>query len=150
MESPIRTKELRDMTPEIPVAQTSLKSDRLSFEAVLGILSSFSRKPMNTKVGMKPPIFTKVEEPLEVDAWVRAIEAKFFAFTLTCSEERKANFATLQRRSEALMWWEHFKSMQPVGHKVTWVEFKQDFKDHHIPKGLMDRKMRVVGSQGGS
>jgi hypothetical protein len=42
------------------------------------------------------------------------------------------------------MWWEHFKSMQPVGHEVTWVEFKQAFKDHHIPKKLMDRKMREL------
>jgi hypothetical protein len=31
--------------------QTSLKSDGLSSEAVLGILSSFPRKPMNTKLG---------------------------------------------------------------------------------------------------
>jgi hypothetical protein len=53
---------------------------------------------------MKPPTFTKAEEPLEADAWVRAIEAKFSAFTLPCSEERKATFATLQLRGEALMW----------------------------------------------
>jgi hypothetical protein len=45
---------------------------------------------------MKPPMFTKAEEPLEADAWVRAMEAKFSAFTLPCSEERKATFATLQ------------------------------------------------------
>ena len=51
MEGPIRIKELGDMDPEIPAAQISPKSDRLSSEAVLGILSSFSRKPMNTKVG---------------------------------------------------------------------------------------------------
>jgi hypothetical protein len=99
---------------------------------------------------MKPPTFTEAEELLEADAWVRAIEAKFSAFTLPCSEERKANFATLQLWGEAMMWWEHFKSMQPAGHEVTWVEFKRAFKDHHIPKGLMDRKMRVVGSEAGS
>jgi hypothetical protein len=51
MESPIWTMELGDMTPSIPAMQTSSKSDRIYFEAVLGILSSFSRKPMNTKVG---------------------------------------------------------------------------------------------------
>jgi hypothetical protein len=101
-------------------------------------------------IGMKPPTFTEAEELLEADAWVRAIEAKFSAFTLPCSEERKANFATLQLWGEAMMWWEHFKSMQPAGHEVTWVEFKRAFKDHHIPKGLMDRKMRVVGSEAGS
>jgi hypothetical protein len=58
--------------------------------------------------------------------------------------ERKANFATLHLRGEALMWWENFMSMQPAGHEVTWAEFKQAFKDHHIPKRFMDRKMREL------
>jgi isoleucyl-tRNA synthetase len=91
---------------------------------------------------MEPPTFTKAEEPLEADA--RAMEAKFSAFTLHCSEEGKENFATLQLRGEALMWSKHYKSMQPAGHEVTWAEFKQAFKDHHIPKGLMDRKMKEL------
>jgi hypothetical protein len=59
------------------------------------------------------------------------------------SEENKANFAALQLRGEALMWWDHFKSMQQ-GRAVTWNDFKQAFKSHHIPKGLMDRKMREL------
>jgi hypothetical protein len=50
MEGPMLVKELGDMAPEMPAAQTSPKSDRLSSETVLGILSSFPRKPMNTKV----------------------------------------------------------------------------------------------------
>jgi hypothetical protein len=41
------------------------------------------------------------------------------------------------------MWWDHFKSMQQ-GRAVTWNDFKQAFKSHHIPKGLMDRKMREL------
>jgi hypothetical protein len=56
---------------------------------------------------------------------------------LPCSEENKANFAALQLRGEAL------KSMQQ-GHDVSWDEFKQAFKSHHIPKGPMDRKMREL------
>jgi hypothetical protein len=95
-------------------------------------------------IGMKPPTFTKVEEPLDADAWVRAIEAKFSAFVLPCFEDHKARFAALQLRGEALMWWEHFKIMQPAGHEVTWTEFKKAFKDHHIPKGLMVRKMKEL------
>jgi hypothetical protein len=95
-------------------------------------------------IGMKPPAFTKAEEPLDADAWVRAIEAKFSAFVLPCSEEHKAIFAALQLRGEALMWWEHFKIMQPAGHEVTWMKFKRAFKDHHIPKGLMVRKMKEL------
>jgi hypothetical protein len=42
MEGPIRVKELGNMAPEMPAAQTSPKSDKLS---------SFPRKQMNTKVG---------------------------------------------------------------------------------------------------
>jgi hypothetical protein len=38
------------MALEMPAALTSLKSDRLSSKAILGILSSFPRKEMNTKV----------------------------------------------------------------------------------------------------
>jgi hypothetical protein len=94
-------------------------------------------------IAMKPPTFAKAEDPLEAEAWVKAIEAKFSAFVLPCSEENKANFAALQLRGEALMWWDHFKSMQR-NHAVTWEGFKQAFKSHHIPKGLMDRKMREL------
>jgi hypothetical protein len=94
-------------------------------------------------IGMKPPTFAKADDPLETEAWIKAIEAKFSAFVLPCSEENKANFAALQLRGEALMWWDHFKTMQQ-GHAVTWTEFKQAFKSHHIPKGLMDRKMREL------
>jgi hypothetical protein len=42
------------------------------------------------------------------------------------------------------MWWEHFKSMQPAGREVTWAEFKKAFKDHHISKALMVRKMKEL------
>jgi hypothetical protein len=62
---------------------------------------------------------------------------------MPCSEENKANFAALQLRGEALMWWDHFKTMQQ-GCAVTSNDFKQAFKSHHIPKGLMDRKMREL------
>jgi hypothetical protein len=93
---------------------------------------------------MRPPLFTKAEEPLEADAFIRALEAMFSIFALPCSEEHKAGFAAQQLRGEALIWWEHFKSMQPQGHQITWAEFKKVFKEHYIPKGLVDRKMREL------
>jgi hypothetical protein len=50
VEGPIRIRELGDMTPEIPAAQSVRNHNRLSSKADLEILSSFSRKEMNTKV----------------------------------------------------------------------------------------------------
>jgi hypothetical protein len=33
-------------------------------------------------IAMKPPTFAKAEDPLEAEAWMKAIEAKFSAFVL--------------------------------------------------------------------
>jgi hypothetical protein len=93
---------------------------------------------------MNPPQFNETEEPLDADAWIRAIEAMFAVFTLPCSEGRKAKFAALQLRGSALMWWEHYKSMQQPEYEITWEEFKKAFRDHHLPKALTDRKMREL------
>jgi hypothetical protein len=84
-------------------------------------------------IGMKPPTFSKAKDPLEAEAWIKAIEAKFSAFMMPCSEENKDNFAALQLRGEDLMWWGHFKTVQQ-GRAVTWNDFKQASKSHYIPK----------------
>jgi hypothetical protein len=47
-------------------------------------------------IRMKPPTFSKAEDPLEVEVWIKAIEAKFSAFVMPCSEKNKANFAAPQ------------------------------------------------------
>jgi hypothetical protein len=44
---------------------------------------------------MKPSTFSKAEDPLEAEAWIKAIEAKLSAFVLPCSKENKANFTSL-------------------------------------------------------
>jgi hypothetical protein len=48
--------------------------------------------------GTQPPLFNKMEEPLDANAWIRTIESKFALSTLPCPEANKANkarFATL-------------------------------------------------------
>jgi hypothetical protein len=50
VEGPIRIRELGDIAPEIPAAQSVRNQNRLSSKADLEILSSFLRKEMNTKV----------------------------------------------------------------------------------------------------
>jgi hypothetical protein len=50
VEGLIRIRELGDIAPEIPAAQSVRNQNRLSSKADLEILSSFLRKEMNTKV----------------------------------------------------------------------------------------------------
>jgi hypothetical protein len=50
VEGPIQIRELGDIAPEIPAAQSVRNQNRLSSKTDLEILSSFLRKEMNTKV----------------------------------------------------------------------------------------------------
>jgi hypothetical protein len=50
VEDQIWIRELGDMAPEIPAAQSVRNQNRLSSKVDLEILSSFPRKEMNTKV----------------------------------------------------------------------------------------------------
>jgi hypothetical protein len=68
---------------------------------------------------LKPLLFHKAEEPLEADAWLRAIEAKLNVLISPFSEERKVKFAAMYLCGPALLWWDHFKMMQPNGHEIT-------------------------------
>src|SRR5213595_2218506 len=90
--------------------------------------------------GTHPPIFSKVEDPLEADSWLRLMESKFEL--LMCTEEQKTLFAAHQLRGPAASWWETFLAMQPTGHRVPWTEFRAAFTAHHIPSSVVKIKFR--------
>jgi hypothetical protein len=89
----------------------------------------------------QPPLFTRAEDPLDADVWLRVVESKFPLLNEVCSDVAKVHFATQQLRGLARTWWDHFLAMQPVDHMVEWGEFKAAFRGHHIPAGIMDRKL---------
>jgi hypothetical protein len=89
----------------------------------------------------QPPLFHKANEPLDADAWLHTIESKFILLSAICSDENKTLFAAQQLRGTARIWWDHFRAMQPAGHVVTWDEFRTAFRAHHIPEGLIERKL---------
>jgi hypothetical protein len=53
----------------------------------------------------QPPLFSKVEEPLHADAWLRTIESKFALLTIPYADSNKAHFAAQQLRGAARIWW---------------------------------------------
>jgi hypothetical protein len=89
----------------------------------------------------QPPLFTRAEDPLDADVWLRVVESKFPLLNGDCSDAAKVHFATQQLRGPAQTWWDHFLAMQPVDHMVEWREFKAAFRGHHIPADIMDRKL---------
>jgi hypothetical protein len=89
----------------------------------------------------QPPLFHKADEPLDADAWLCTIESKFALLSAPCSYENKVLFAAQQLHGTACIWWDNYYAMQPAGHVVTWDEFRTAFRVHHIPEGLIERKL---------
>ena len=89
----------------------------------------------------QPPLFHQTNEPLDADAWIRSIKSKFSVLVVPCSDANKARFAAQQLRGTAHLWWDHYNDMLPVDHIVTYDEFKNAFRAHHLPEGLMERKL---------
>jgi hypothetical protein len=86
----------------------------------------------------RPPLFVKVEDPLEADEWIRVMEQKFGL--VRCTETQKPLFATQQLRGPASTWWGNFVAVQPAGHQVTWDEFKLAFCEHYVLEGVLHMK----------
>jgi hypothetical protein len=86
-----------------------------------------------------PLLFVKAEEPLEADKWVRVMEQKFGL--IRCTETQNPLFAAQQLRGPASTWWANFSAIRPVGHQITWAEFKQTFREHYVPEGVLQIKL---------
>jgi hypothetical protein len=86
-------------------------------------------------------LFTKAENLLDANVWLRVVESMFPLLTGDCPDDTKTLFAAQQLRGPARTWWEHFRAMLHAGHEVSWEEFKTAFRGHHIPAGILDRKL---------
>ena len=64
-------------------------------------------------IDTKPPVFTKADEPLEADDWLRTMEQKFDLILYT--EFQKPVFAAQQLRGAAGAWYANLMAMQPAG-----------------------------------
>jgi hypothetical protein len=87
-----------------------------------------------------PPTVAKAADPLEADNWLRIIDAKFGLLHYT--EFQKTLYEAQQLCGSASARWAHFTATFYGGHQVPWAEFHKAFRGHHIPMGLMDRKLQ--------
>jgi hypothetical protein len=47
-------------------------------------------------------------------------------------------------RGPASIWWANVVVIQAEGHLVTWVEFKQVFREHYIQDGVLQMKLEEI------
>ena len=68
----------------------------------------------------QPPLFTRAEDSLDADIWLRVVESEFPLLNGECSDAAKVRFTAQQLRGSARTWWDHFLAMQPANHVVAW------------------------------
>jgi hypothetical protein len=83
------------------------------------------------------PTFTKSEEPLDADDWLRTMENNLEVAGV--GENEKVMYTTHYLARAARAWWDSTRAMQANGYVMPWEEFKSKFSKAHVPMGLIKR-----------
>src|SRR4051812_27718073 len=86
---------------------------------------------------ISPPRFAEARDPLEADDWLAEIKNHFTANAVR--PEDYVTFAMFQLQGVVGSWYSTYKENKGDA-EITWDEFVADFRDAHIPSGLIERK----------
>jgi hypothetical protein len=66
------------------------------------------------------------------------MESKFGL--LRSTEMWKTLFVTQQLRGDVNVWWTNCTATHPADYQVSWAEFRNVFRAHYIPAGVLRKK----------
>jgi hypothetical protein len=75
----------------------------------------------------KPPMFAGSPDPLDTDDWLKSVEKMLII--AQCSDREKLLYASGRLTG-------------PAANTITWAEFATQFRNYHIPAGLMKIKKK--------
>ncbi|WVZ64210.1 LOW QUALITY PROTEIN: hypothetical protein U9M48_013770 [Paspalum notatum var. saurae] len=93
-----------------------------------------------------PPTFSHSADPLQADDWLRAVERQLDI--AQCNDQERVLYATGQLRGAALDWWESYRPQDREC--FTWAQFRERFRSHHVPAGIMKMKKEFLSLKQGN
>jgi hypothetical protein len=87
-----------------------------------------------------PPTFSHAVDPLDADDWLKVIGKKLDI--TQCNDREKVLYASGRLEGAASDWWDAFTAAHPNADTITWQEFQENFRAHHIPSGIMKLKKK--------
>jgi hypothetical protein len=75
---------------------------------------------------------------MDAEDWLTDTERKLK--TVGCSEEEIVCYATYLLTGPAPSWWENIIAIHPITHVFSWEEFKEKFREYHVPESIMELK----------
>jgi hypothetical protein len=88
----------------------------------------------------KPPTFASSPDPLDADDWLKSVEKMFII--AQCSDREKVLYASGRLTGLAADWWDSYTAAHDAADTITWAEFATQFRNYHIPAGLMKIKKK--------
>jgi hypothetical protein len=88
----------------------------------------------------KPPTFANSPDPLQPDDWLKSMEKMLII--AQCSDWEKVLYASGCLTGPAANWWDSYTAAHDAADTITWAEFATQFRNYHIPAGLMKIKKK--------
>jgi hypothetical protein len=88
----------------------------------------------------KPPTFSSSPDPLHADDWLKSVEKMLNI--AQCSDREKVLYASGRLTGPAADWWDSYTATHDAANAITWAEFATQFRNYHIPTGLMKVKKK--------
>jgi hypothetical protein len=96
----------------------------------------------------KPPTFASSRDPLQDDDWLKYVEKMLNI--VQCSDREKVLYASGRLTDPAADWWDSYTAAHDAADTITWAEFATQFRNYHIPIGLMKIKKEFLSRKQGS
>jgi hypothetical protein len=88
----------------------------------------------------KPSTFSHSIEPMVADDWLNTIKKKLQV--VQCNNREKVLLALHQLEGPAADWWDAYIEAHEEPESINWQEFKNSFRSHHVPLGVMKLKKK--------
>jgi hypothetical protein len=88
----------------------------------------------------KSPTFASLLDPLHADDWLKSVD-KMLSIA-QCSDREKVLYAFGRLTGPVADWWDSYVAVHDAADTITWAKFTTQFRNYHIPVGLMKIKKK--------
>jgi hypothetical protein len=90
----------------------------------------------------KPPIFSNSSDPLQADDWLKSVDKMLNI--AQCSDTEKVIYALGCLTGPVVDWWDAYCAAHIAVNTIIWAELSTQFRNYHIPVGLMKIKKEFL------
>jgi hypothetical protein len=87
-----------------------------------------------------PPTYSHSTDPLNADDWLKTVTKKLER--AQCNDRDIVLYASVCLEGLAPDWWDAYTAAHPAPNTITWQQFRDAFRAHHIPDGILKLKQR--------